>query len=65
MINFSINREYSIDEVVLVENFEEEYHNFSETHGTDAAEDFLLHMLEAYGPEEIGADEEYTETVVF
>lgn len=64
MINFSMNREYSVDPELLKENFPDQYNTWVDTfNGSD--EDFLLWLLDQHTPDELGADEEYTETVVF
>ena len=65
MINFSVNKEYSISEEEFLEAFAYDYEDFIDVYGTESVEDFLLHMIETYGPDNINADEEYMETVVF
>ena len=65
MLTFSITNEYSVDIETLKNNYPAEYESFIDRVGYEDDSEFLLHLIYLYGPEEIGADEEYGEVRVY
>lgn len=64
MIPFSVTKEYTINEDVVIDNYPEEYESFIEAN-MGGVEEFILHLLDQYTPEELGAEEEYSESRLF